>query len=74
MVETNNRVREFLTSVGGDRMMRKVNVGDRMLRHAARKNIMPATWYAAAKEAAQESGQPEPDLDLFDFKGGRPET
>lgn len=68
MAETNDAVRQFLTKVGGPTMMNKLGVGDRMLRHAARRGVMPATWYAKAKEAAKEQGLPEPDLDLFDFK------
>jgi hypothetical protein len=68
MVQTNDRVRTFLTRVGGPRMMEKVGVGERMIRHAARENRMPATWYMAAVQAAEEAGIEAPDPTMFDFK------
>lgn len=68
MAERDNRVRDFLTAVGGNRMMDKLSIKERMLRHAAREGVMPATWYAAALEAASEAGQPAPDMGLFAFK------
>jgi hypothetical protein len=68
MVETNDDVRTFLTRVGGPRMMDKLGIGERMLRHAARKGTMPASWYEKACEAAKEAKVKKPPLDLFDFK------
>lgn len=60
-------VRDFVTQVGMQRLMGKVGVGDRMVRHAARANQMPAKWYAGAKEAAREAKVAKPSLDLFDM-------
>lgn len=68
MVETNDQVRTFLTRVGGPRMMDKLGIKDRMLRHVARENKMPAKWYMAAVEAAEEAGIEAPDPTMFDFK------
>lgn len=60
-------VRDFVTQVGMQNLMTRVGVGDRMIRHAARKNKMPSKWAKGAKEVAAEQGVEEPDDDLFDY-------
>jgi hypothetical protein len=67
-VETNDTVRDFLTRVGGNRIAEKVNCTDRMIRHVASKNEMPATWYEKSVEAANEVQVAPPGLHLFGFK------
>lgn len=64
-------VRDFVQSIGVDALGSAVKVKTRMIQHAAREGVMPASWYAEAERLAREKGQPLPSKEMFSFKGKR---
>ena len=61
-------VRDFVTQVGMQDFMNKMNIKPGMVRHIARKGVMPAKYYSKARDLADEKGVKAPEERLFDFE------